>query len=85
MAGTDDETCDRNGNGVIDAVDDTLDMYDLLRSKMKNAGLNLQLQIVNGGTHHQSTWKKSYVDFIKFAFTLPIIPFKKNQVFRIKY
>ena len=69
MAGTNDETCDRNGNGVIDAVDDTLDMYELLRTKMKHAGLNLQLQIVNGGTHHQSTWKKSYVDFIKFAFT----------------
>lgn len=79
MAGTNDETCDRNGNGVIDAVDDTLDMYDLLRSKMKNAGLNLQLQIVNGGTHHQSTWKKSYVDFIKFAFTLPYNPLQKKS------
>ena len=70
MAGTNDESYDRNANGVIDAVDDTLDMYELLvsKSQLAHPGEKIRLQIVDGGTHDTGTWENAYRDFILFAF-----------------
>lgn len=70
MAGTNDECHDRNANGVIDAVDDTIDMYELLvsQSHLPHPGEKIRLQIVDGGTHDTGTWENAYRDFILFAF-----------------
>lgn len=57
QAGTADETDDRNGNGVIDAIDDTLD----LMTELKAAGCppaNMRYHEVEGGTHAPETWGK---------------------------
>lgn len=70
MAGTNDESYDRNANGVIDAVDDTIDMYELLvgKSLLDHPDEKIRLHIVDGGTHDTGTWENAYRDFILFAF-----------------
>lgn len=71
MAGTNDELNDRNSSGVIDAVEDTLDLYELLSNKMKRASQNLFLKIVNGGHHHPGTWANHFPEFLQTTFGLP--------------
>jgi enterochelin esterase-like enzyme len=56
MAGTNDEKNDRNGNGIIDSVDDTLDLYDMLSANPCLDKNNIHLNIVNGGKHDHKTW-----------------------------
>lgn len=68
MAGTDDERNDRNRNGIIDSVNDTLDLYDVLCGQMHCAQNKIQLIIAQGGCHNQVTWKKYFPEFLKFAF-----------------
>lgn len=68
MAGTDDEKSDRNNNGVIDAIDDTLDLFDLLCERTHKATNQICLNIVNGGQHNFTTWKKEFPKFFDFAF-----------------
>ncbi len=68
MAGTNDERNDRNGNGIIDAVDDTLDLYDLLSLKINRPGKNLRLSIVEGGKHDAATWARQFPEFLLHAF-----------------
>ncbi len=67
--GTEDEKCDRNNNGVIDAIDDTLDLITELILK----GYALQRDItyveVKGGKHDLQTWAKVMPDFIAWAFS----------------
>ena len=68
MAGTNDEMNDRNGNGVIDSVDDTLDLFDVLSSKLKFPDQQLLLSIVNGGRHNPATWSQQFPEFLVHAF-----------------
>ena len=68
MAGTNDESNDRNSNGIIDAVDDTLDMYELLYTKLKKPEKDLFLNIVDGGRHDVMTWSKLFPEFLVHAF-----------------
>lgn len=68
MAGTDDERNDRNLNGVIDSVDDTLDIYDLLCSKISGVNENIALTIVRGGRHDTRTWEEIFPAFLLHAF-----------------
>lgn len=68
MAGTCDERNDRNRSGVADAVEDTLDMYELLSGKMKDPSKNLHLRIINEGGHNTETWADHFPDFIHHCF-----------------
>lgn len=65
--GTLDETADRNNNGIIDSIDDTLDII----KELKNAGFEpnsiTYVEIV-GGEHNFETWKKVFPDFLKWVF-----------------
>lgn len=69
MAGTDDERCDRNADGVIDAVADTLDMYELLTCQQKLPHENIFLNIVNGGQHNPATWSLHLPEFMRHVFS----------------
>ncbi len=66
-SGMQDETEDRDNNGVIDAVQDTRELIDALKS----AGYS-DSEIVNvelpQGRHSQSTWGSVLPDFLKWAF-----------------
>ncbi len=66
MAGTKDETDDRNQNGIIDAIDDTLQLMALLEEKGLQKGQQLRYVEVAGGEHHPDTWKTVIADFLRW-------------------
>jgi len=67
QTGTSDETNDRNNNGVIDAIDDTLDLRaDLLAQGVPPAAI--RYVEVPGGHHHPTTWGCIMPDFLRWAF-----------------
>ncbi|MCC7244962.1 MAG: esterase family protein [Saprospiraceae bacterium] len=68
QCGTDDEAEDRNGNGIIDAIDDTLDLIKAIKQKEVGEDLIQYLEI-EGGKHDVETWKKAMPDFLQWAFT----------------
>ena len=67
MAGTNDETSDRNNNGVIDAIDDTKDMLNLLLQKGYSPD-DLYYTEVEGGEHNPTTWGEVMPQFLRWAF-----------------
>lgn len=68
QTGTMDETSDRNNNGIIDAIDDTLDIIEELKKLGYQPDKDIQYIEVEGGTHHPSTWVKVLPDFLVWAF-----------------
>lgn len=64
--GTKDETADRNNNGIIDAIDDTLSLIDELKKKgYTNSDIKyLELQ---DGYHNVATWARAFPEFLKWA------------------
>lgn len=68
QTGTMDETDDRNNNGIIDAIDDTLDLIDILKRLGYRHKEDIHYTEVKGGIHHPSTWAQVLPDFLKWAF-----------------
>ncbi|MEM1217572.1 MAG: alpha/beta hydrolase-fold protein [Bacteroidota bacterium] len=65
QTGTEDEKADRNKNGVIDAIDDTLDVI----ASLKERGVpenKIEYFEVKGGKHEPDTWGKAFPDFMKW-------------------
>ncbi len=69
-AGTLDETSDRDGNGVIDAIQDTTELMDELRIKGYRDHSDMLYVQVAGGRHNQETWATVLADFLCWAFPL---------------
>ena len=67
-AGTNDEKSDRNNNGIIDAIDDTLDLMKELEKKGYKKGNDLIYREIEGGEHNQNTWKMVLPEFLIWAF-----------------
>ena len=66
-AGTNDEKSDRNNNGIIDSIDDTLDIV----KSLKNAGYSdnsMTYVQVEGGEHNFHTWSQVFPQFLEWAF-----------------
>lgn len=68
QAGTLDEESDRNQNGVIDAIDDTLDVIRELERLGYRLGKDIHYVEVEGGRHDLPTWAKVMPDFLRWAF-----------------
>lgn len=68
QTGTMDETEDRNNNGVIDAIDDTLDVIHILKNLGYHHKHDIRYREVKDGTHHPSTWANVLPDFLVWAF-----------------
>lgn len=68
QTGTNDETSDRNNNGVIDSIDDTLDIIKELEKKGFNQPAAIRYVEVPGGEHNQHTWGAIMPDFLTWAF-----------------
>lgn len=66
QCGTLDEEDDRNGNGVIDSIDDTLDLMRELRMKGCPEH-DLRYYEMEGGRHEPHTWGQAMPDFLKWA------------------
>jgi enterochelin esterase-like enzyme len=63
-----DETADRNNNGIIDSIDDTLSLIDeLVKKGYKNDQDIVYLELADG-RHDVPTWGKAMPAFLRFAF-----------------
>jgi enterochelin esterase-like enzyme len=67
QCGTLDEEDDRNNNGVIDSIDDTLDLIKALREKGYREESVRYLEIKDGH-HDPKTWGEAMPDFLEWAF-----------------
>jgi enterochelin esterase-like enzyme len=64
--GTQDETADRNNNGIIDAIDDTIGLIEAL--KKKGYGYqDIKYLELKDGRHDVPTWARSFPDFLKWG------------------
>lgn len=68
QAGTNDEGSDRNKNGVIDSIDDTLDLIAELTKKGYRPFHDIHYVETQGGEHNHKTWKKVMPEFLTWAF-----------------
>jgi len=66
--GTLDETSDRNKNGVIDSIDDTVDLIKILKEKGYDKHEDIQFILVKGGEHNQQTWGEIMPYFLSWGF-----------------
>jgi hypothetical protein len=69
QAGTLDEKADRNNNGIIDAIDDTLDIISELIKKGYKPYYDVVYHEVKNGHHDVPTWGKAMPHFLKWAFS----------------
>ncbi|MDX1613276.1 MAG: alpha/beta hydrolase-fold protein [Candidatus Promineifilaceae bacterium] len=71
QAGTRDERADRDNNGVIDAIQDTLELMDELAALGYNKGVEMVYVEALGGRHRPSTWADMLPRFLTWAFPGP--------------
>lgn len=68
QSGTLDERGDRNENGVIDSIEDCLDLLEELIRSGLDPQRALRYVQVEGGHHHPDTWGRVMPDFLRWAF-----------------
>jgi enterochelin esterase-like enzyme len=66
QTGTRDEDSDRNHNGVIDAIDDTLDLINCLRQK-GYTDADLAYVEIEDGEHNPQTWSRAMLAFLLYV------------------
>jgi enterochelin esterase-like enzyme len=66
--GTKDEMADRNGNGIIDAIEDTQDIIAELELLGYKQEKDLKYVEVEGGTHSEETWSEVMPEFLQWCF-----------------
>ncbi len=66
--GTQDENSDRNKNGVIDSIDDTMDLITELTRKGYRPFHDIQYLEIKDGKHNQETWALAMPYFLTWAF-----------------
>ncbi|MBP6533736.1 MAG: alpha/beta hydrolase [Arenimonas sp.] len=73
-AGTAEETDDRDGDGVIDVLDDAQDVIDALNAKARQSKQthDFRLTRMEGGQHNQASWKMLLPGFLQWAY--PVVP-----------
>jgi iron(III)-enterobactin esterase len=68
QTGTLDEQSDRNKNGVIDSIDDTLDLIAELTKKGYRPFHDIVYHEIENGQHNIETWADAMPVFLKWAF-----------------
>ncbi|MBL7856335.1 MAG: esterase family protein [Cyclobacteriaceae bacterium] len=68
QAGLHDEHSDRNKNGVIDSIDDILDLIVELTRKGYRPFHDIQYYEMKHGEHNLKTWAEAMPHFLKWAF-----------------
>ncbi len=66
QTGTHDETADRNNNGIIDAIDDTLDLIKVLENIGYDREQDIAYVEVEGGEHNPATWGRVMPQFLEW-------------------
>jgi len=67
-AGAKEETGDRDKDGVIDVVDDTKDLVELIKTKNVCSPDDIVYTESAEGKHDQQSWSKVFPDFLVWAF-----------------
>ena len=65
--GTLDEVADRNNNGVIDSIDDTLSLVDELVKKGYDSEKDIRFIELKNGKHDVPTWALAWPEFLKWG------------------
>jgi len=68
QTGTKDESADRNQNGIIDSIDDTVDIIKELEAKGYKRPSDIQYLEMVGGMHNPTTWAAAMPKFLLWAF-----------------
>lgn len=68
--GTLDEIADRNDNGVIDSIDDTLSMIKELINKGYDAKKDIKYLELKDGRHNVETWARAFPVFLEWGWGL---------------
>lgn len=66
QAGTRDEVCDRDGDGIIDAIQDTTELIAELRALGSH---QIAYRQTEGGRHDFETWRRVLPDFLQWAYS----------------
>ncbi|MEO9209618.1 MAG: alpha/beta hydrolase-fold protein [Ginsengibacter sp.] len=61
-----DEVADRNNNGIIDSIDDTVSLIDELKKKGYKENDIRYLELSDGG-HNVATWARALPEFLKWG------------------
>lgn len=67
QAGTEDESSDRDGNGVIDAIQDTRELIAELAARGFREGDDVVYVEVPGGRHNEATWAGVLPEFLRWS------------------
>jgi iron(III)-enterobactin esterase len=67
QCGNMDETKDRNRNGIIDSIEDTLDLIKELVSKGYDREKDIYYTELKDGRHDIATWGRAMPDFLKWG------------------
>lgn len=62
--GTLDETADRNNNGIIDSIDDTLSLIRELEKKGYHPDTDIRYLEISDGRHDVATWARAFPEFL---------------------
>ncbi|HQW84521.1 MAG TPA: alpha/beta hydrolase-fold protein [Ferruginibacter sp.] len=65
--GTLDEVADRNNNGVIDSIDDTVSFIEILENKGYQQGRDIKFIELKDGHHDVPTWALAFPEFLKWG------------------
>lgn len=65
--GTNDEVMDRNNNGIIDSIDDTVDLIHELEQKGYRLGRDICYLLLEEGRHDVATWARAMPVFLKWG------------------
>jgi enterochelin esterase-like enzyme len=71
-----DEKMDRNNNGIIDSIDDTLSLINELVEKGYSRDEDIKYFEMPDGRHDVPTWARSFPVFLKWGWG---IPYTKNE------
>ena len=64
-----DETADRNNNGIIDSIDDTLSLIKELELKGYELGKDIKYLELHDGRHDLDTWARAFPVFLKWGWS----------------
>jgi enterochelin esterase-like enzyme len=74
QCGNMDETNDRNKNGIIDSIDDTLDLIKELEQKGYSNGKDIRYLELADGRHDVPTWGRAMPVFLHWGWSTPAVP-----------
>jgi len=80
MTGSQDEIADRNGNGIIDSIDDTLDLIKELELLGYDKEKDMHYINLEDGRHDIPTWGKAMPAFLLWGWSKTGIEQEERKV-----